>query len=109
MRFSTWGPLVGYLLSEALGELAMVEGAFQGGACQDVVALIESEFGLAGPLGVLLLVFLLAFVEHVLICHGNGHLGFDLQELVLHVDDHLFDHLFGVFRLVHQIVEVGAD
>ena len=50
--------------------------------------------------------FLLLLLEHVLVGNRDGYLGFDLQQLVLHIQNHLLDHLLGVFRLVHQIVEI---
>jgi hypothetical protein len=40
----------------------------------------------------------------VLVGDGNRHLRLHLKELVLHVEDDLFDHLLGVFGLVDQII-----
>ena len=37
--------------------------------------------------------------EQVLIGDRDRHLRLDLQQLVLHVEDHLLDHLLGIFRL----------
>ena len=45
----------------------------------------------------------------MLIGDGNRHLRFDLQKLVLHVEDHLLDHLLRIFGLVDQVIQIGAD
>ena len=45
----------------------------------------------------------------MLVCDGDGNLRFYLQELVVHVEDHLLDHLFGLLSFVDQVVEVGPD
>ena len=55
------------------------------------------------------LVLLLLLLQHVLVGDGDRHLGLHLEQLVLHVEDHLLDHLFGVFGLVDQVVEIGPD
>ena len=47
--------------------------------------------------------------QQVLIGDRNGDLSLYLQQLVLHIEDELFEHLLRVFRLVDQIVEVGAE
>jgi hypothetical protein len=48
----------------------------------------------------------LLFFEQVLVGDGDRDLRFDLQKLVLHVEDYLLDHLFGLLGLVDQVVEV---
>jgi len=45
----------------------------------------------------------------VLVGDGNRHLRLDLQELVLHVEDHLLDHFSGCLSLVDQVIEIGLN
>ena len=45
----------------------------------------------------------------MLVGDGNRDLCLDLQELVLHVEDYLFDHFFRLFGLVDEVVEVRPD
>jgi hypothetical protein len=47
--------------------------------------------------------------QKVLIGNRDGHLRLDLEQLVLHVDDKLLQHLFRVLRFINQIVEVGPE
>ena len=45
----------------------------------------------------------------MLVGNGNRHLRLDLQKLVLHVKNHLLDHLFRLFGFIDQVVEIGPD
>jgi hypothetical protein len=45
----------------------------------------------------------------MLVGDGDGDLRFDLQELIVHVEDDLLDHLFGLLSFIDQVVEVGPD
>ncbi len=45
----------------------------------------------------------------MLIGNRDRHLRLDLQQLVLHVENHLLDHLLGIFRFVDQIVQICAN
>ena len=40
---------------------------------------------------------------------SDRNLRLHLQKLVLHVENDLFDHLFRIFGLVDQVVEIGPD
>ena len=103
------GFLVFDLLREAGAHLAIAFHAEQGGAGQVVLLLVDGEFGLAHPFLHFVVVLLFLFFEQVLIGDGDRDLRFDLQKLVLHVEDDLLDHLFRVLGLVDQVVEVGPD
>ena len=61
------------------------------------------------PLPGALFVLLELALQDVLVGDGNGHLGLHLEQLVLHVQDDLFDHFFGVFGLIDKVVEIGAN
>src|SRR5580658_729417 len=45
----------------------------------------------------------------MLVCNRDGDLRLDLEKLVLHIENDLLDHLFRVFSLVDQVVEVCPD
>ena len=83
--------------------------ALQGGARQGVVLLVHGHLGAAHPLPLVLFVLLQLLLQHVLVGDRNRDLRFDLEQLVLHVQDHLLDHLFRVFGLVHKVVEIRPD
>src|SRR5437867_5231012 len=102
-------PLVGHLAGIAFGQLGEALIAFERGARQVVLPLGDRELGLAHPLGRLVFLVLLLLLQQVLIGHRDRHLRLDLQQLVFHVEDDLFDHLLGVFRAVDQIVQVRTD
>src|SRR6266536_4074064 len=101
--------LIADLLRETSGQLTIALHAMQRGAGQVVFFFADSELGLAHPFGGFLFVFFLLFFEKVLVGDGDRHLRLHLQELVLHVEDDLLDHLFRVFGLVNQVVDVRAD
>ena len=87
----------------------MGEGAIEGLASHVVPAFADSECGLALPGtdgGVVLGFFLF---EQMLIGDGDGDLSLDLKKLIFHVEDQLPEHFFGVFGLVDEVVEVGAE
>ena len=64
----------------------------------------DSEFLLGA-----LFAFLELTLENVLVGDGNSYLGFDLEQLILHIQDHLLDHLFRIFGLIDKVVEIGAN
>ena len=103
------GFLVFNLLREVGGHLTIAFDAKQGGAREIVVFLVNGELGFAHPFLHFFVVLHFLFFEQVLVGDGDCDLRFDLQELVLHVEDDLLDHLFRFFRLVDQIVQVGPD
>ena len=76
---------------------------------QVVLAAVDRQLGLAHPFGGFRLVLLLLLLQHVLVGNRDGHLRFHLQQLVLHVENHLLDHLRRVFGPVDQIVQIGAQ
>ena len=92
-------------LREAQSGLVTVEG----GAGEIVLGFVDGDFGFAHPVfaGVFLLV--LFFLQDVLIGDGDGDLRFDLEVLILHVEDHLLDHFFRIFGAVDHVVEIGPD
>jgi uncharacterized membrane protein len=92
------------LLREALAQFLVAHGALQGRASQVIIFLVHRQLGAARPVSVLVFVLFLPFFEQVLISNRNRHLGLHLQQLVLHVEDHLLDHLLGLLGLVDQIV-----
>ena len=47
--------------------------------------------------------------EEVLVGDGHGDLGFDLEELVFHVEDELLGQLLGVLCFVDEVVDVGSE
>jgi hypothetical protein len=101
--------LVGDLLPKAVHRPLAGFLTFQRRAGQVVLAAIDRQFRLAQPLGCLLLMFHLFLLEHVLIRDGNRDLRLDLQQLILHVENHLLDHLRRVLRLVDEVVQVRFD
>ncbi len=81
----------------------------QGGARQVVLRFIHGDFRLAHPVfgGVFLLAKFL--LQNVLIGDGHGDLRLDLQVLILHIQHHLLDHFFRIFRAVDHVVEIGPN
>ena len=104
-----FGGLIVELLGEAGGELLVAEAALECGAGEGLVLLFDGELGFAAPLLDGVLVLLELAVEEMLVGDGDGDLGFDLEELVLHVEDELLGELFGVFGFVDQVVDVGSE
>ena len=101
--------LVGHLVREVLGQGLIAERSLNGRSRQIVLLLIHRQFGLANPLGRFLLVLLLLLFEQVLVGDRDRHLRLHLQQLILHVENHLLDHLFGLLGLVDDIVEIRPD
>jgi hypothetical protein len=98
--------LIGDLLPEAVHRPLAGFLTLQRRTGQVVLAAIDRQLRLAQPLGGLLVVFLLFLLEHVLIRDGNRDLCLDLQQLILHIENDLLDHLRRVLRLVDEIVQV---
>jgi len=101
--------LVGDLLAEALGGPLAALLALEGRPREVVLFAIDRQLRLAQPVGGLFVVLLLLLLEHVLIRDRNRDLRLHLQQLVLHVENHLLDHLRRVLRLVDQVVQVRSD
>jgi hypothetical protein len=51
----------------------------------------------------------LQLLEAVLLGNGDGDLGFDLEELVFHVEKDLLGELLGILGFVEEVVEVGTE
>ena len=101
--------LIFHLLPEALGRRAVGHRALHRGARQLVVVLVEGHIRAPHPLPVVVFVFLEFLLQHMLVGDRNRHLGLHLEQLILHIEDHLLDHFFRVLGLVDQIVEVGPN
>ena len=101
--------LVGDLLGEAFAQVAIAFHPLQGRAGQVVLLLVDGELCFAHPLRDFVFILFLLFFQQVLVGDGDRHLGLDLQKLVLHVKDHLLDHLFRMLGFVDQVVEIGAE
>jgi hypothetical protein len=52
--------------------------------------------------------FFLLLVQKMLVGDGDRNLGFDLKQLVLHVEDKLSRQLLGIFGLRDEVVDVGS-
>jgi hypothetical protein len=103
------GGLICELSGEALGGALVGETALKGMTGEVVVAFLDGEFGFAAPLRLGFFVFLLLFEETVLVGDGDGDLGFDLEQLVLDVEEDLSGEFFGIFGAVEEVVEVGTE
>ncbi len=103
------GFLVFELLCEVRAQVAITFDAEQSGAGQVVLLFIDGKLGFAHPFLGFVVIFEFPFFQQMLVGDGDGDLRFDLQELVVHVEDDLFDHLFRLLGFVDQVVEVGPD
>src|ERR1022692_2741790 len=100
-------PLILHLLPETGGGGFVTHAALHSGARQGVVLLVDGQSRAMHPLPLVLLPFLQFLLQDVLVGDRNRHLRFDLQQLILHIENHLLDHFFRVFRLIHKIVQIG--
>ena len=87
----------------------MAQRPLQRGAGQVVVPLLHGQFRLPPPLCRLLHVLNPLLIQKMLICNGNGDLGFYLEQLVFHVQDNLFQQPLRIFGLLDQVVEICAE
>jgi hypothetical protein len=69
----------------------------------------DGERRFALPVAGGLLVLSLLFFEQMLIGKRDGYLCLYLQELILHIEDELAQHLLRIFRPVDEVVEIGAE
>jgi hypothetical protein len=104
-----FGGLVFELLRETLRQGLMADAALEGGAGEIVLLLLDGEFGFAVELVHGFLVLLEFLLEEMLVGDGDGDLRFDLEELVLHVEDELLGEFLGVFGLFDEVVDVGSQ
>jgi hypothetical protein len=101
-------PLIGELLGEAGGHLLMADLLAQRGAREVILLPRDGEGRFALPVAGGLLMLRLLLFEQVLVGKRDGDLRLYLQELVLHIEDELAQHLLRIFRAVDQIVQIGA-
>jgi hypothetical protein len=101
-------PLIGELLGEASSHLLVADLLAQRSACEVILLPGDGERRLALPVAGGFFVLRLLLFEQVLIGKRDGDLRLYLQELVLHIEDELAQHLLRIFRAVDQIVEIGA-
>ena len=100
--------LVGNLLLEAFGHLLEAHGTLQRRPSQFVIVLRHGQLRLAHPFTVLLGILFLLLLQQMQVSQRDCHLRFDLQELVLHVENHLLQHLLGILSLVDQIIQIRS-
>ena len=48
-------------------------------------------------------------LEDVQIGDRDRNLRLDLEQLILHVENHLLDHLLRVLGLIDEVIEIGPD
>jgi hypothetical protein len=103
------GLLLGPLIFQGRGELVVLALSGEGFLGQRLVARAKSHH--RAPLPLLRVRDLLVelFGESFLVGDGCGDLLFRLDELIVHVQDDLIEHLLGIFRAADQVVEVALD
>jgi hypothetical protein len=77
--------------------------------CQVFLIRTQGLFGALAPGRRLLAMMLEIFLELFFTCHRIDDTFFGDANIVLHLADDLFDHPFGVFDPVDQIVQVGRQ
>jgi hypothetical protein len=98
-------PLLFVLLVELVVLLLALERLLR----EAVVALADGEHGPALPLGGVGALLLGLLREVLLVGDGNGDLLLRVDELTVHLEDDLVQHLLGVFGPADQVIEVGLD
>src|SRR5438067_4523164 len=101
--------LIGDLLVESFPHPTQRLRSFECGARQLVVAFVDRQLRLAHPLADLRLVFLLLLRQEMFVGDGDGDLRLHLHHLILHVENHLLEHLLRIFGLVDEVIEIGAN
>ena len=102
-------PLIGDLLRVAFTERGEALIALERRARKVVLFFVHGQLGFPHPLRGLVFLLLLLLFQHVLVGHRDGDLRLHLQQLILHVENHLLQHLLRILRAVDEIVEVRAD
>jgi hypothetical protein len=97
------------LCGEPFHKLSMAQGSLECGARQIVLVLGHGELCFAPPIGCFFFVLGALFFEQMLIGNRDGHLRFHLKQLVLHVENDLFQHAFGILSLLYQVVQICAQ
>src|SRR5205085_11872646 len=101
--------LIGDLLVERLAHPPHRLRSLQRRARQLVVAFVDRELRLAHPLRDLRLVLLLLLRQQMLVGDGDGDLRLHLHHLILHVENHLLEHLLRILGLVDEVIEIRAN
>src|SRR5204862_7322842 len=96
-------------LHAALGHLGEALEPLARRAGQVVLPLVDGELRFPHPFGGLVGLLRLLLLEQVMVGHRDRDLRLHLQKLVLHVENHLLDHLLRVFSPVDQVVQVRAN
>src|ERR1035441_7032566 len=94
-------------VSDKLGGPPRLNAA--GPGLEDMTRLAMGSYEIWRDIAPALFAFRELLVEHVLVGNRDRHLGLHLEQLVLHVQDDLLDHFFGVFGLIHQVVDIGPN
>ena len=98
--------LIGYLLIEVLCHLLKTQDTLERCPGQFVILFCHGQLCLAHPFAMLLGILFFLFLQQMQISQRDCHLRLDLQELVLHVENDLLQHLLGILSLVDQIIQV---
>ena len=97
------------LLAEAVGVPLGALVPLDRGTGEIVLSFLDGELRLAQPLDRPVGILLRFFLEHMLVRNRDRDLRLHLQQLVLHVENHLLDHRRRVLRPVDEIVQVCPD
>ena len=97
------------LVAEILSEVAVADSALNCRASEIFLFFVESKLGFPHPFGVFFFIFLFLFAKQVLVGDCNCDLSFHLEHLILHIENHLLEHLLRIFRAVDQVIEICAD
>ena len=90
-------------------QLLVLLGAGEGLFGQLIVASLHREHGLALPVLAMALLLIPLLFQALFVPDSHRNLFFRLDELRLHVDEDLVEHLLGVLGLGDQIVQVRLD
>ena len=94
---------------EAVGGLLERVAARQRFAGQVVLALFDCHLGALLPVVGFVVVVLVALVQQLFVGDRGRHLGLDLHQLIVHVDDQLLDDFLRVFSTIDHVVDVGPE
>jgi hypothetical protein len=83
--------------------------AAQGFLGQIITTVADRQLSLLLPFVRFLLVLLKVIEEPLFRCDSQGDGLLDLDEVVLHVLEQLFDHLLGIFGPIDQVTNIGAN
>ena len=95
--------------AEVVRKVLVTHSALDRGAGQIVLLLVHGKLGFAHPFSVFVFVLFLLFPQQVLVRGRDRDLCLHLKHLVLHIENHLFQHFLRIFRAIDQIVQVCAN